>query len=333
MRIMRPKVVVQFPIAQEALDLLQKVATVEMMSADWLEHSDQSLTAAAQTADALIGSVKIDEVFLRKAPKLKIAAFFGVGYQDRFDIEACTKRKVYVTYTPGALSDAVADLTLGLILCCARRIPLADAYVRSHSWRSGKTLPLGTGLKGKTLGILGLGRIGFEVAQRAKAFGMNIIYNDVVRNTKGEAEDLVRYVGFEEVLKASDFLTIHIPLNPDNAKKIGKKELKLMRKTAYLINTARGGIVDEQALCNAIAKKQIAGAGLDVFTVEPLPHSSPLTRMPNVVLTPHAGSATEETRRKMALTNATDVIRVLEGEIPINIVPEQRGRFRQKWMQ
>lgn len=324
---MKPKVVVQFPIAQEALDLLLEVAEIEIMSIEWSKRSDQSLMAAISNAEAFIGAVSVDEKFLRQAPKLKILAFYGVGYQDRFDVEACTKRRVYVTYTPSALSDAVAELTLGLILCCARRIPLADAWVRGGSWRSGEKWPLGVGLEGKTLGILGLGRIGCEVAKRAKAFGMNIIYNDVVRNTNGEAEGLATYVGFAEVLKASDFLTIHIPLTPENAKKIGEKELKLMKKTACLINTSRGGIIDESALCEAISNKQIAGVGLDVFAVEPLPKESPLVTTRNAVLTPHAGSATVEARRRMALTNATDVIRVLKGEAPLSIVPEQKGKF------
>jgi phosphoglycerate dehydrogenase-like enzyme len=323
----KTKVVVQFPIAHEALALIQEVAEVEVMSVRSANRSDQSLVAAVSNAQAFIGNPNINEEFLRQAPKLKILAHYGVGYQDRFDIEACTRRKVYVTYTPGALSDAVAELTLGLILCCARQIPLADVYVRSDSWRSGEMWPLGVGLEGKTLGILGLGRIGYEVAKRARAFGMNIIYNDVVRNTKGEAEGLARYVGFEEVLTTSDFLTIHIPQTPENAKKIGEKELKLMKNTAYLINTSRGGIIDEAALCTALSKKQIAGAGLDVFAVEPLPKESPLARMRNVVLTPHVGSATIEARKKMALMNATDVIRVLKGEAPLNIVPEQKGKF------
>jgi glyoxylate reductase len=322
MEALKPRVVAEFPVPKEALRILQKVADVEVTP-----YSGRSLTEAVSDAEAFMGFARIDDGFLRHAPKLRIAAFYGVGYQDRFDVEACTRRGVYVTFTPGALSGAVAELTMGLILCCARQIPLADAYVRSGRWQSGEKWTLGVGLEGKTLGVLGLGRIGYEVAKRARAFGMNVVYHDVVRNTKGEAEGVAKYVGFEEVFKVSDFLTIHIPLTPENTKKIGEKELKLMKKTAYLVNTSRGGVIDESALCKALSENQIAGAGLDVFTTEPLPKKSPLLKMRNVILTPHAGSATVEARTKMATLNAEDVVRVLRGEAPINIVPERKARL------
>ena len=319
---MKPRVVVEFPVAEEALRILQEVAEVEV-----IPYSGRSLTAAVSDAEAFMGFARIDDNFLRGAQRLKIAAFYGVGYQDRFDVDACTRRGVYVTFTPGALSGAVAELTMGLILCCARQVPLADAYVRSGRWQSGGKWTLGVGLEGKTLGVLGLGRIGYEVAGRARAFGMNVVYHDVVRNRKGEAEGVAKYVGFEEIFKVSDFLTVHIPLTPENTKKIGEKELKLMKKTAYLVNTSRGGVIDESALCKALDENQIAGAGLDVYTTEPLPKGSPLLKMRNVILTPHAGSATVEARTKMATMNAEDVVRVLRGEAPINIVPEQKTRL------
>jgi glyoxylate reductase len=324
---LKPRVVVEFPVAEEALRILRKVADVEVTP-----YSGRSLMTAVSDAEAFIGAARIDDVFLHGAPKLRIAAYFGVGYQDRFDVEACTRRGVYVTFTPGALSGAVAELTMGLILCCARQIPLADAYVRSEWWRSSEKWTLGVGLEGKTIGVLGLGRIGYEVARRAGAFGMNVVYHDVVRNVEGEKQGVAKYVGFEEILKVSDFLTVHIPLTPDNANKIGEKELKLMKRTAYLVNTSRGGIIDESALCKALEENQIAGAGLDVFAEEPVPKESPLLKMRNVVLTPHAGSATLEARTKMATMNAEDVVRVLRGEVPINIVPEQKMRvpFKRK---
>jgi glyoxylate reductase len=321
MEALKPRVVADFPVVEEALRILKEVAEVEVTS-----HSGRSLMAAVSDAEAFMGAARIDDGFLHRAPKLKIAAYYGVGYQDMFDVEACTRRGVYVTFTPGALSGAVAELTMGLILCCARQIPLADAYVRSDWWQSGEKWTLGVGLEGKTLGVLGLGRIGYEVARRAGAFGMNVVYHDVVRNTKSEAEGLAKYVGFEEIFNVSDFLTVHIPLTAENTKKIGEKELKLMKRTAYLVNTSRGGIIDESALCKALDENQIAGAGLDVFTTEPLQKESPLLKMRNVILTPHAGSATVEARTKMAMMNAEDVVRVLRGEVPINIVPEQKAR-------
>jgi glyoxylate reductase len=319
---LKPRVVADFPVAEEALRILKDVAEVEVPP-----YSGRSLMSAVADAEAFMGAARIDNDFLRGAPKVKIAAYYGVGYQDRFDVEACTRRGVYVTFTPGALSGAVAELTMGLILCCARQIPLADAYVRSDWWRSSGKWTQGEGLEGKTLGVLGLGRIGYEVARRARVFGMNVVYHDVIRNTKGESEGVAKYVSFEEILKTSDFLTIHIPLTPENANKIGEKELKLMKRSAYLVNTSRGGIVNESALCKALDENQIAGAGLDVFTAEPLPKESPLLKMRNLILTPHTGSATVEARTKMAMMNAEDVVRVLRGEIPINIVPEQKARI------
>lgn len=319
---LKPRVVVEFAVGEEALRILEEVAEVEVIA-----YSGRSLTEAVSDAEAFMGFARIDDGFLRGAQRLRIVAFYGVGYQDRFDVEACTRRGVYVTFTPGALSGAVAELAMGLILCCARQIPLADAYVRSGRWQSSEKWSLGVGLEGKTLGVLGLGRIGYEVARRARAFGMNVVYHDVVRNTKGEAEGVAKYVGFEEIFKVSDLLSVHIPLTPENAKKIGEKELKLMKKTAYLVNTSRGGIIDEPALCKALSENQIAGAGLDVFTTEPLPKGSPLLKIRNVILTPHAGSATVEARTKMATMNAEDVVRVLRGEAPINIVPEQKARL------
>jgi D-3-phosphoglycerate dehydrogenase len=319
---LKPRVVADFPVVEEALKTLQEVAEVEV-----IQYSGRSLMTAVSDAEAFMGATRIDDGFLRQAPKLKIVAYYGVGYQDRFDVEACTRRGVYVTFTPSVLSGAVAELTMGLILCCARQITLADAYVRSDRWRSGEKWASGVGLEGKTLGILGLGRIGYEVARRARAFGMSVVYYDIVRNTEAEAEGVAKYSGFEEMFKVSDFLTIHIPLTPENAKRIGEKELRLMKKTAYLVNTSRGGIIDESALCRALDENRIAGAGLDVFNTEPIPEGSPLLKMQNVVLTPHVGSATVEARTKMTMMNAEDVVRVLRDEAPVNIVPEQKARL------
>ncbi|MEM3018631.1 MAG: D-glycerate dehydrogenase [Candidatus Bathyarchaeia archaeon] len=321
--VLKPKVVSQFKLHQDALKILEEVAEVVIVPG----FSHEDLMAEMSDADALIGAAKVDEAFLNQTPRLKIVASFGVGYQDRVDVEACTKRGIFVTYTPNALSGTVAELTMGLILCLARAIPVADAYVRRRWWRpKAKPLPLGLDIEGKTLGILGLGRIGYEVAKRAKAFGMRILYYDIVRNLKAEGEGMASYASLDDLLKASDFLTIHVPLVPETRKMIGERELRLMKRSAYIINMARGGIIDEEALCRALSEGWIAGAGLDVFAREPLPKDSPLIKMKNVVLTPHIGSATVEARRRMALMNATDVVRVLRGEEPINIVPEQRKR-------
>lgn len=311
----------QFPLHPDAVKLLSEVADLKMGPFP----SREAFMAELRDAEVLIGAMMVDEEFLHQAPRLRINACFGVGYQDRTDIEACNRHGVYVTYTPNALSGAVADLTMGLILCLARGILPADRHVRT-AWATnrGPGLPLGLDLEVLRLGVVGLGRIGYEVAKRAKAFGMSIIYYDIVRNKRAEDEGLVRYVGLQELLAASDFVTLHVPLIPETARLIGERELRAMKRTAYLINTSRGGVLDEEALCRALAEGWIAGAGLDVFAREPLPPDSPLVKMENVVLTPHIGSAARETRRRMSMMNATDVVRVLSGEEPINLIPEQR---------
>lgn len=278
-------------------------------------------------AEAMILALEIiDDHVLKYFPKLKIIARYGVGY-DTVDVEACTRRGIYVTYTPGILSHAVAELTIGLILCLSRRLIQADNYVRTEWAKPEKPIfPIGIDLYGKTLGIVGLGRIGCEVALRAKAFNMKIIYNDVER--KYEAEEVLeaKYADLETLLRGSDFVSIHVPLTPQTRGLISERELRLMKRTAYLINTSRGPVIDEDALCRALKEGWIAGAGLDVFSREPLPSNSPLIGMENVVLAPHVGTYTREARRAMALMCIENVRSALSGGIPPNLVPEQKGK-------
>ena len=270
---------------------------------------------------------EVDDELLNYTPKLRLVARLGVGY-DRIDVKACTEHGVYVTYTPNVLSNAVAELTLGLMLCLSRRIIEADRYVRTEWARAGRpTLPLREDLYGKTLGIIGLGRIGTEVARRAKAFGMKIVYYDKVRKPEIEGELGITFLSLNRLLETSDFISIHVPLTPETHMLIGEKELRKMKKTAYIINTSRGKVIDEKSLVKALREQWIAGAGLDVFTVEPLPLNSPLAKMDNVVLTPHMGTHTVETRRLMISKVAEDIRRVLTGKPPLNPVPEQRGKI------
>lgn len=278
-------------------------------------------------AKALVvgGAELIDEEFLKNAPKLKIIARFGVGY-DNVDVEACTKKGVYVTYTPRVLSNTVAELTIGLILCLSRRIPEADRYVRTQ-WARDSAFPFGIDLEGKTLGIIGLGQIGYAVAHRAKPFDMKLVYYDVIRKQDFEDTLGARFVKLDDLLKISDFVTIHIPLTSSTRGLIGERELKLMKKNAYLINTSRGTVVDEEALYRALTDGWIAGAALDVFVKEPLSLDSPLVKLKNVLLTPHIGSATVETRRSMSQVDVESIRRALQREPPPNIVPEQKGKI------
>ena len=267
----------------------------------------------------------INDTVLNNFPNLKVIARYGVGY-DNVDVEACTRRGIYVTHTPGILSHAVAELTVGLMLCLSRGLINADKYVRTEWAKPNRVrLRMGIDLYGKTLGIIGLGRIGYEVAVRAKSFGMKIVYYDVERKVDAERNLGVKYVDLETLMMESDFVSVHVPLTSQTRGLIGERELRLMKPTAYLINTSRGPVIDENALCKALREGWIAGAGLDVFVEEPLPLESPLINMENVVLTPHIGTYTVETRRAMALMCIENVRAVLMGEVPPNLVPEQKG--------
>ncbi|MGD2200139.1 MAG: D-glycerate dehydrogenase [Candidatus Bathyarchaeota archaeon] len=273
---------------------------------------------------AIVGMETVDQGYLDKAPRLGIVARFGVGY-DSVDVESCTRRGVHVTHTPGVLSGAVADLTWGLILSVMRGIPDSDSYVREEWANRARRLPFGADTEGKTLGILGLGRIGGEVAKRAQGFDVTVIYHDVVKRPELEASLGVEFREFDDLLEEADIVTIHVPLMPSTRGLIGRRELELMKSTAYIINTSRGPVIDQTALVEALEKSVIKGAGLDVFEVEPLPLGDRLAELENTVLTSHIGSATAETRRQMAVVCYENVKAFLKGETPPNLVPEQRS--------
>jgi glyoxylate reductase len=290
----------------------------------YMSPSEEGYHEVLSESEAIIiGTGVVNAEFLDAAPKLGIAARFGVGY-DNVDVAECSRRGIYVTHTPDVLSSAVADLTLGLILSLMRGIVDANTFAREEWSLRRSRLSFGRDMEGMTLGIVGLGRIGAEVGRRAHGFGMKIIYSDVVKRPDLESDLGVRYAGFEELLKESDIVSIHVPLLPSTRHFIGKKELKLMKPTAVIINTSRGLTIDQEALIEALEEGWIAGAGLDVFEEEPLPSESRLPKMRNVVLTPHIGSATVETRRRMAEVCAENVKAFLEGKTPPNLVPEQR---------
>jgi len=324
---MKPKVVISSSVRNGLFETLNNIAEVRYSSFQESEEFSKELEDAVAI---IVGPETVGEDLLKRASKLKVIARHGVGY-DAIDVEACTKREVYVTHTPGVLSAAVAELTMGLMLCLSRDIVNADHYARTEWAKPKKTrLHYGGDLAGKTLGIIGLGRIGYEVAQRARAFNMSLVYYDAIRKEEAEKELNIQYLNLDDLLKTSDFVTIHVPLTANTTRIIGEKELKLMKKTAYLINTSRGPTVDETALCKALEGKWIAGAALDVFVKEPLPFGSPLINMRNVVLTPHMGSFTIETRRAMVLSCIENVRKVLQGEVPPNLVPEQKGKIFKK---
>jgi len=318
---MKPKVLLppDWKRYEKALDILRSVADIEYFSRERLEEQ-------LAEAEGMIG-YGVGEEILQKAPKLKVVARHGVGYDD-CDVEALTRHQVYLTYTPGVLSDAVADMTIALLLACNRKIVQADRYVRERWAKRAPGRPgFGVDLKGKTMGIVGLGRIGYEVAKRcAKGFDMKVIYYDIRRNEKAERELGAERKSLEEVMKNSDFVSIHLPLTPQTRGFIKEEHLRMMKKTAYLINTARGAIVDQKALTKVLSENAIAGAGLDVFEKEPVPLDDPLLKLENVVLTPHIASLTKEARESMAICNARSIAAVLKGDVPPpNVVPEQKG--------
>ena len=258
-------------------------------------------------------------------PNFKVVSNIAVGYNN-IDWKAATELGIAVSNTPGVLDDTTADFTWALLMAVARRVVEADKYFRQKTWKGWGIMQfLGSDVYGKTLGVVGLGRIGRVVAKRAKSFDMKVLYTDVVRFEDLEKELGLQYVNKETILKESDYVTLHVPLIPETKHYIGAKELEMMKETAYLINASRGPVVDEKALVKALQEKKIAGAGLDVFEMEPKAESE-LYEMNNVVLAPHIASASIETRTKMATMAAENVIAGVKGLKPPNCVnPEIYG--------
>jgi len=324
----KPKVFITRELFPEVIKKLEEYYEVEVWDR-YQEPSYEILLEKAKTVDALVTLVSdnIDCNLLKQAKNLRIIAQYAVGYNN-IDIDCATKLGIYVTNTPGVLTEATAELAWTLLMATARRIVLADHFVRFGEWWRLKTawhphMLLGIELKGKTLGIIGFGRIGRRVAEFGKAFGMRVIYYDVYRNEKAEEELGVEYKPLEELLRESDFVSIHVPLTKETYHMIGEKELKMMKPTAIIINTARGPVIDTQALVKALKEGWIAGAGLDVFEQEPLPENHELTAFKNVVLAPHIGSATYEARRGMAELVAENLIAFAKGEIPPTLVNKE----------
>lgn len=270
---------------------------------------------------------RVDESLLRQAHRLRVVANYGVGY-DNIDLEACTKRGIAVSNTPDVLTDATADLTFALILAVARRVVEGDNMVRRRGFQAWTPFGfLGTEVSGKTLGIVGLGRIGKAVARRARGFDMTVLYYKRSRLSQQEEKGLcVEYADLYDLLEQSDFVSLHVPLTDKTKHLIGRRELDHMRPTAFLINTSRGPVVDEQALVEALEKGTISGAGLDVYEKEPEAHLGLLGKE-NTVLLPHMGSATMETRKKMAQRAIQNLLLGLEGKRPPDCLNwEQLGR-------
>lgn len=318
-----PKVFITRPIPQVGIDMLkEKGYDVFVYPKDEI-ISRKDLLKHAKGIDALFCLLtdKIDgDVFDAVGRELKIVSNLAVGF-DNVDIEVAKKRNVIVTNTPGVLTETVAEHAIALLFSIARRIPEADRFTKSGKYKGwGPMMFLGSDIQGKTLGIVGLGRIGGAVADHMKkGFGMRTMYHDTKRNIEIEQKLGLEYRILEDLLKESDFVSIHVPLLPETRHLINGDRLAQMKKTAYLINTSRGAIIDEKALVEALKNRVIRGAGLDVFEFEP-DLTADLAKLDNVILTPHIASATEETRGKMAQMASQAIIDVLEGREPQNRV-------------
>jgi glyoxylate/hydroxypyruvate/2-ketogluconate reductase len=282
----------------------------------------EDLITPISQAEGVMCSVvdRIDEALLARSPKLKAVCNVGVGYNN-IDVAACTKRGIMVTNTPGVLDDSTADLAFALILATARRITEAEAWLRQGNWKEWDfELLLGADVHHATLGIIGMGRIGQAVARRAHGFDMKVIYHNRNRVAADiEASCNATYASMDDLLRQSDFVLLQLPYTKETHHLIGARELALMKPSAMLINVARGGVVDDAALVDALKNKRIAGAGLDVFENEPKLNSGFLD-LKNVVMVPHVGSATLATRKAMAMTAANNLIAALSGKVPLNLV-------------
>jgi glyoxylate reductase len=262
----------------------------------------------------------IDKDIIDSGVNLKIISNYAVGYNN-IEFEYATKKGIIVTNTPGVLSETTADLAFALLMTVARRIPEGDKFMREGKFRGwAPELMLGYDVHQKTLGIVGMGRIGVLVAKRARGFDMEILYHSSSKKSGLESELGIKYTQLDDLLRQSDFVSLHVPLTPETKGLIGKRELALMKSTAYLINTSRGEVVDEKALIEALKEKRLGGAGLDVFWGEPTNVNPELYSLENAVLIPHIGSASFETRSKMAKMAASAVIDVMEGRKPTHIV-------------
>jgi glyoxylate reductase len=322
------KIFVTQLIPQAGLEALHRTYPDYRINSEERVLTRSELLEKVNGADALFTLLtdKIDAEILDAAgPQLRIVANMAVGY-DNIDLKAATLRGIMVTNTPGVLTDATADHAWALLFAIARRVPESERFLRAGKFKYwGPLLFLGGDVTGRTLGIIGAGRIGYAMAMKSRGFNMNVLYTSRSSNTKLESEVGARRVNLEDLLRRSDFVSLHAPLRPETTHMIDAGALRLMKPTAYLINTGRGPLVDEAALAEALKKREIAGAALDVYEREPEVHPE-LLKLDNVVLTPHIASATTDSRSKMAVMAAENLIEGLAGRRPPNLLnPEVFG--------
>lgn len=319
----KPKIFVASPVPEDVEAFLRE--NCECVKWDFrFPKTLEGILENIKDVDGVIQvGMKIDDRILDYAPKLKVVSNISVGYNN-YDLDAMRKRGIIGTNTPGVLDNTVSDLILGLMLNSARRIPELDRFTKSRSWvKADNSSFFGKDIHGSSLGIIGMGRIGEKVARRAKlGFGMEVSYYNRSRKLEAEEELGIVHKSMEELLKSSDFILLMTPLTPETTHMIGEKELRLMKRSAFLINASRGQVVDEKALIIALEEGWIAGAGLDVFDKEPIEADNPLLRLQNAVTVPHIGSATTKTRDEMAWAAARALVNELYGRNSGMRVPE-----------
>ena len=318
---MQPKIYVTRRIPESGIELLRKTCDVEIWDSDDVVPRDTFLQAVSDKDAVLcLLTEKVDAETLDVAKNVKIFANMAVGF-DNIDVDACTQRGIMASNTPGVLTDTTADFAFTLLMAAARRIREGHEFVHAGKWETwGPLLLMGQDIHHATLGLIGLGRIGAEMARRGQGFSMRIIYNDVVRREDLEEEFGLEYADFETVLKESDFVSLHVPYLPATHHLISTEQLAMMKSSAVLINSARGAIVDPQALYTALKTGEIWAAGLDVTEPEPIPMDDPLLTLDNCLIAPHIASASFNTRSDMSELAANNILAALSGDRPPTIL-------------
>jgi lactate dehydrogenase-like 2-hydroxyacid dehydrogenase len=318
---MKPKILVAREVFPEVLERLRRHFEVDDNQADTVLGVEGLKARLADKVGALTAATDpLTAEVIAAAPGLKAVCNFAVGYNN-IDLAACTRASVMATNTPGVLDDTTADLTWALLMATARRLPAAERWLRNGEWKGWQFIQwLGSDIHHATLGILGMGRIGQTVARRSLGFDMKVIYHNRTRLAADqEAAIRATWVDKETLLRESDFLVLLLPYSPATHHCIGAAELALMKPTAHLINVARGGIVDDEALISALRQRRLSGAGIDVFEGEPK-FNPGFLELDNVALTPHIGSSSSATRMAMAMTAADNLIAALSGTRPPNLL-------------
>ncbi len=325
---MKPKVLLTRAFQEKPIKYLSEISDLTIGSLE-KNLTKEEIIEKIKGKDALISLLAdpIDKEVIDSSPKLKIIANYAVGYNN-IDYEYCIEKGIYVTHTPGVLTEATADIAFSLLLSVSRRIIESHNFVLEGKFKGWEpNLLLGKEIAGKTIGIIGMGRIGKAFARRCKGFGMNIFYYSRTKLGEKEEKELgITFKNLNNLLSESDFISLHVPLTKDTYHLLNKEKLELLKNDAILINTSRGAVVDEEYLIKMLKEKRIYGAGFDVYEREPFVPEE-LKKLKNVVLLPHIGSATEETREKMAMMSVKAIEDYFSGKIPQNLIPEWKNKI------